>query len=319
MAQFEALFSAFDGPMSRVFHGPSWAHGTTEKFFARVRESAAAKGGIPIHIHTLQTPHQRAYGLKAFGRSLVAYLDDLGLIAPNVTLGHAVWVSEQDIALLAAKGASTTHHASCNLHVRNGIAPVFAMLRAGVNVAMGIDDKSINDDDDPFMELRLASMLARVPGFDLGAETRLKATEVLAMGTVNAARTLGFGGRLGTLAPGMLADAVVLDTGEMLRDPWTSDRLAIPDLILLRAKGVHTKHVVVDGKVVVRDGRIVTLDVEALYREIGAWLAKHQDSAADPRRVAMIQRLRPHFHAWHAAMLEHLDVSVPHTMMNGRR
>jgi cytosine/adenosine deaminase-related metal-dependent hydrolase len=319
MAQFEALHAEFDGPMSRVFHGPSWAHGTTEKFFGRVRDSAATKGGIPIHIHTLQTPHQRAYGFKAFGKSLVAYLDDLGLIAPNVTLGHAVWLSEADIALLAAKGASTTHHASCNLHVRNGIAPVFAMLRAGVNVAMGIDDKSINDDDDPFMELRLGSMLARVPGFDLGAETRLAATEVLAMGTVNAARTLGFGGALGTLAPGMLADALVLDTQEMLRDPWTSERLSIPDLILLRAKGAHTKHVVVDGKVVVRDGRIVTLDVEALYREIRAWVAKHQDSAADPRRVAMIAKLKPHFHAWHAAMLEHLDVSVPHYVMNGAR
>lgn len=319
MAQFEALFAEFDAPMSRVFHGPSWAHGTTRKFFARVRDSAAAKGGLPIHIHTLQTPHQRAYGLKAFGKSLVAYLDDLGLIAPNVTLGHAVWLSEADIALLAARGASTTHHASCNLHVRNGISPVLPMIRAGVNVAMGIDDKSINDDDDPFMELRLAHMLARVPGFDLGAETRLAATEVLAMGTVNAARTLGFGGQLGTLAPGMLADAVVLDSEEMLRDPWTSERLSIPDLILLRAKGCHTKHVVVDGRVVVRDGRIATMDVATLYAEIRAWVAKHQDSAADPHRVAMIRRLKPHFHAWHAAMLKHLDVTVPHYPVNGAR
>jgi cytosine/adenosine deaminase-related metal-dependent hydrolase len=319
MDQFEALHAAFDGPMSRIFHGPSWAHGTTERFFARVRDSAAAKGGIPIHIHTLQTPHQRAYGLKAHGKSLVAYLDDLGLVAPNVTLGHAVWLSEADIALMAARGASTTHHASCNLHVRNGISPVFPMLRAGVNVAMGIDDKSINDDDDPFMELRLISMLARVPGFDLGAETRLSASEVLAMGTVNAARTLGFGGMLGTLAPGMLADAVVLDTAEMLRDPWTSERLSVPDLVLLRAKGSHTKHVVVDGKVVVRDRRIITMDVDALYAEIRAWVAKHQDSAADPHRVGMIRRLKPHFHAWHRDMLRHLDVTVPHYMMNGAR
>jgi 5-methylthioadenosine/S-adenosylhomocysteine deaminase len=319
MDQFEALHAEFDGPLSRIFHGPSWAHGTTERFLARIRDSAAAKGGIPIHIHTLQTPHQRAYGLKAFGRSLVAYLDDQGLLAPNVTLGHAVWLSEADIALMAARGASTTHHASCNLHVRNGIAPVFPMLRAGVNVAMGIDDKSINDDDDPFMELRLIHMLARVPGFDLGAETRLGAGQVLAMGTVNAARTLGFGGQLGTLLPGMLADAVVLDTAEMLRDPWTSQALPIPDLVLLRAKGSHTRHLVVDGKVVVRDGRITTLDVDALHAEIRSWVARHQDGAADPRKVEMIRRLKPHFHAWHAEMLRHLDVTVPHYMLNGAR
>ncbi len=318
MDQFEALHAEFDGPMSRVFHGPSWAHGTTERFFARVRDSAAAKGGIPIHIHTLQTPHQRAYGFKAFGKSLVAYLDGLGLLAPNVTLGHAVWLSEADIALLAARGASTTHHASCNLHVRNGISPVVPLLRAGVNVAMGIDDKSINDDDDPFMELRLIHMLARVPGFDLGAETRLQATEVLAMGTVNAARSLGMAG-LGTLAPGAPADAIVLDTAEMLRDPWTSGRLAIPDLVLLRAKGSHTRHVVVDGRVVLRDGRIATLDVEALYAEIRRWVAKHGDAAADPRKVESIRRLKPYFHAWHRDMLRHLDVTVPHYMLNGAR
>lgn len=319
MEQFETLHAEFDGPMSRIFHGPSWAHGTTERFFARVRDSAAQKGGIPIHIHTLQTPHQRAYGLKVLGKSLVAYLDDLGLLGPHTTLGHAVWLSQPDIELLAARGASTTHHASCNLHVRNGISPVHPMVRAGVNVAMGIDDKSINDDDDPFMELRLISMLARIPGFDLGQETRLTSAEVLAMGTVNAARTLGFGGVLGTLAPGMLADAVVLDTAEMLHDPWTSDRLSIPDLILLRAKGIHTRHVVVDGRVVVRDGRFTTTDVDALYREVRAWVAKHEDSAADPRRIETLRRLKPHFHAWHADMLRHLDVTVPHYMMNGAR
>lgn len=319
MDQFEALHAEFDAPMSRVFHGPSWAHGATERFFARVRDSAAQKGGIPIHIHTLQTPHQRAYGLKAFGKSLVAHLDDLGLIAPNVTLGHAVWLSEADIALLAAKGASTTHHASCNLHVRNGISPVQPMVRAGVNVAMGIDDKSINDDDDPFMELRLIHMLARVPGFDLASTAQLASTEVLAMGTVNAARSIGLGGQLGTLAPGMLADLVVLDTAEMLRDPWTSERLSIPDLVLLRAKGSHAKHAVVDGRVVLRDGRITTMDVEALYREVRRYVTTHEAKAADPAKVAMIGRLKPHFHAWHAAMLRHLDLTVPHYMMNGRR
>ena len=319
MAQFEALFAEFDGPMSRVFHGPSWAHGTTEKFFARVRASAAAKGGLPIHIHTLQTPHQRAYGFKAHGRSLAAYLDDLGMLGPNTTLGHAVWLSEADIVLLAARGTSITHHASCNLHVRNGIAPVHPLVRAGVNVAMGIDDKSINDDDDPFMELRLVSMLARVPGFDLSAAAGLTSAEVLSMGTVNAARTLGFAGTLGTLAPGMMADAVVLDTAEMLRDPWTSTRLAIPDLVLQRAKGVHTKHVVVNGQVVMRDRRITTMDVEALHAEVRAWVAKHEDGAADLHKVAMIGRVKPHFHQWHAEILEHLDVTVPHYMMNGAR
>ena len=176
--QFEALREEFetgaDGT-TRVLLAPSWAHGTTERFLHRVRDRAQQLGGLPVHIHTLQTPHQRAFGLKAFGKSLVAYLRDQGLLRPNLTLGHAVWLSEDDIALIAEAGAGITHHASCNLHVRNGIAPVWHMMRAGVRVAMGIDDKSLNDDDDPFQELRLASVLHRVPGFSLDQETRLPA------------------------------------------------------------------------------------------------------------------------------------------------
>lgn len=318
MDLFEALHGGFDGAMSRVFHGPSWAHGTTERFFARVRDSAAQKGGIPIHIHTLQTPHQRAWGIKAFGKSLVAYLDELGLLTPATTLGHAVWLSEADVALLAARGAGTTHHASCNLHVRNGISPVGPMIQAGVRVAMGMDDKSLNDDDDPFMELRLAAMLARVPGFDL-AQAPLPATAFLAMGTVNAARACGFAPGTGTLAVGAPADAIVLDTVELRRDPWQSERLALPDLLLLRAKGQHVTDVVVDGRVVVRDRRILTVDEAALYAEVRDHVARSEAAPQDAVRARKLAALRPHFHAWHAAMLGHLDVREPWYLMNGRR
>lgn len=318
MGLFEALHADHDGPMARVFHGPSWAHGTTEGFFARIRDSAAQKGGIPIHIHTLQTPHQRAWGLREFGCSLVEYLDRQGLLGPATTLGHAVWLSEADIALLAERGAGTTHHASCNLHVRNGISPVWHMVRAGVRVAMGIDDKPINDDDDPFMELRMIAMLSRVPGFDLGHTPALGATDVLAMGTVNAARSLGFAPDHGRLVPGAPADAVVLDTAEMLRDPWTSTRLSVPDLLVLRAKGQHVRDVVVDGRVVVRDGAITTMDVAALYRDIRAYVGRHEAAPPDAARVEKLAAVRPYFHDWHARMLQHLDVTEPFYRMNGR-
>jgi 5-methylthioadenosine/S-adenosylhomocysteine deaminase len=319
MALFEDLHSSFNDDMSRIVFGPSWAHGTTEGFLARIRDRAAALGGLPIHIHTLQTPHQRAYGFKTWGKSLVSYLDDQGLIGPNTTLGHAVWLSDADIALLAERRANTTHHASCNLHVRNGISPAYAMLKAGVNVAMGIDDKSINDDDDPFMELRLIHMLARVPGFDMEHDPALPATEILSMGTTRAARTLGFEGQLGTLAPGQLADIVVLDTAEMTRDPWQSSRLPLPDLLVLRAKGQHVRHVIVNGRHVMDNGRITTIDVDALHREVTDYVTRHEAKPADPARIDKMKRLKPYFFAWHRELLKHLDVSEPHYMMNGRR
>ena len=319
--QFEALREAHEGgegAMCRVLLAPSWAHGTTERFLGRVRERAAQLGGLPIHIHTLQTPHQRAYGFKAYGRSLVAFLGDMGLLAPNLTLGHAVWLSEADIALLAAAGGGITHHASCNLHVRNGIAPVDAMIRAGVRVAMGIDDKSLNDDDDPFQEVRLASVLHRVPGFDLATTPVLPPTAWLATATVNAAVAIGQGEQLGRLAPGQLADIVVLDTAELLRDPWTSPDFPLADLVVSRAKGAQVRHVVVNGRVVVRDRRITTIDEAALYAEVRAYVSAHRAAPPDPARIAGMAALRPFVHAWQADILSHLDVKEPFYMLNGR-
>lgn len=318
MELFDALHGQYDGPMSRVFHGPSWAHGTTDAFFARIRDSAAAHGGIPVHIHTQQSPHQRAWSIKTYGHSLVVHLDRQGMLGPNTTLGHAVWLSQADIELMAERGASTTHHASCNLHVRNGISPIWHMTRAGVNVAMGIDDKSFNDDDDPFMELRAAGALSRVPAFDLGDTPALTAPQILAMGTVNAARTLGFAPGHGTLAPGAPADVVVLDTASMLRDPWTSERLSIPDLVVWRAKGQDVTDVVVDGRVVMRDRAITTLDVEALYREVRDFVSRHEAAPAPQAKIDGINAVRPYFHDWHRAILAHLDVREPFYRMNGR-
>ncbi|GAA4488408.1 amidohydrolase [Gluconacetobacter asukensis] len=318
MALFDTLKQSEDGPMSRVLHGPSWAHGTTDEFFTRIRDSANAGGGTPIHIHTLQTPHQRAWSIKTFGCSLVEHLDRLGVLGPNTTLGHAVWLSERDIEIMADRGASTTHHASCNLHVRNGISPIWYMMQKGINVALGLDDKSLNDDDDPFMELRMSAMLSRVPGFDLGTMPPLTSAQILSMGTTNAARTLGFVPQHGTLHANAPADVIVLDSASMLHDPWTSDRLAISDLLLWRAKGQDVTDVVVDGRVVICNRQFKTLDVEALYAEIRHYVKHHEAKAATPERTAGLQALRPYFHAWHRNMLSYLDVTEPFYRVNGR-
>ena len=196
---FEHLYSRYNGRDTRILFGPSWAQGSTDGFLQRVKARADQLGKIQIHIHTLQTPHQKAYGLRKYGRSWVAHLDNLGLVDDNLTLGHAVWVNESDIELLASRRSSVTHHPSCNLAVRNGISPVYYLHKAGVNVALGIDDKGINDDDDAIMELRMIYYLHRVPGFDLGHTPALEAFDVLRMGTTNAARVCGFEGELGTL------------------------------------------------------------------------------------------------------------------------
>jgi len=111
----------------------------------------------------------------------------------------------------------------------------------------------------------------------------------------------------------------VLDTQSMLRDPWTSERLSIPDLILWRAKGQDVTDVIVDGKVVMRDRIIQTMDVEALYRDVRGYVARHEAAPPPQARIDGINAVRPYFHDWHRAILAHLDVGEPFYMMNGRR
>jgi cytosine/adenosine deaminase-related metal-dependent hydrolase len=201
---------SFNSENTRILLSPSWAQAVTESFLARTRETADRLGKVPIHMHCLQTPIHKAFSLRRYGQTAVAWLDERGLIDERVSLGHAIWVTDRDIDILAARRASITTHPSCNLGMRNGLAPVYEMARRGVNVAMGLDDKTIDDDEDAVMELRMLHKLHRVPSYDL-ATPALTAREVLAMGMLNGARALGFGGRLGALTPDLKADAILVD------------------------------------------------------------------------------------------------------------
>lgn len=315
---FEHLYARFNGGATRILMGPSWAHGCTPKLLTRIKERADALDGLPIHIHCLQTPHQRAYGFKKYGKSLLDWLDGLGLVDRNTVFSHTVWVSDRDVALLAERDAATTHHASCNFHVRNGIAPLDALLRAGICVGIGIDDKSINDDDDPFMEMRLIHKIHRIAGFDLEKTRPLTARQVLKIGTVNGARVTGFEGRIGALKPGMLADAILLDPAGMADDPWVASDIDWHELLVHRAKGSDVRTVMVGGKIVVEDGRFVDYDVEALYDEVRAFCAKGIPEKVRAQQEP-VRRLLPHYQRWHNAMLQHLDVSEPYYLLNGRK
>ena len=128
-ALFADLRSKYDNSETRILLSPSWAHGLTEPFARRVVDVAAGK--IPIHMHTLQSPVQKAYGLRRHGKPTMQWLDEVGLVAKNVTYGHAIHVTQDDIELMGSRGASVTNHPSCNLIMRNGITPVMQMRKAG--------------------------------------------------------------------------------------------------------------------------------------------------------------------------------------------
>ena len=192
------------------------------------------------------------------------HLHDLGFLGPEVTCGHSVWATEEDLGLMAATGANICHNASSNLRLQSGIAPMGRILAAGIKVAIGSDEAGLNDDKDLFQEMRLVLKLHRVPGMDLEPPT---SCQVLEMATVNGAYASWFGDRIGTLEPGKRADLVLLDLRN-IEEPYLDPEVPLVEALVHRGRGVDVDTVLVDGEVVLRDGQLTRVDKEALFREI---------------------------------------------------
>lgn len=295
---FHELFNLFNNENRKIIYGPLWVQGCTDEFLVKIKDDSTKMGRIPIHIHTLQTLIQKNHGEKKYGKSLLFHLKDLGLVDDLLVLGHAVFINEEDIGLLAEKNSSITHHASCNLAVRNGIAPVYYLQRAGVNVALGIDDKGINDDEDPFMEMRMIYYLHRAVGSDLTSSKPLNSYDVFKMATLNAARVCHFNGLIGALRIGMKADLLLLDLNRILEDPWVNPCWNIMDTIIHRAKGSDVSSVMVNGEFVIENRKFCNIDIDSIYEEVKTQIKKG-NSQSQIEYAEHLQQIKKYCQEWH--------------------
>ena len=312
-ALFADLHSRYNNADTRILLSPSWAHGLSERFARRVVDTAAGK--IRIHMHTLQTPLHKAYGLRRHGKPTFQWLDEVGLVAKNVTYGHAIHVTQADIELMAKRGASVTNHPSCNFIMRNGITPVMQMRKAGVTVAMGMDDKTINDDEDAVMELRMMHKVHRLSTYEL-SEPPMDAYEAFEIATLNGARVCGFEGETGALAPGMKADAVLVDLKRVENEPWLDPRSDIIEAFVQRAIGGDVDTVVTGGRVAMQDKRLTLLDVKALFDEVREFCSKGLPEE-HRKRAEMLAKIKPYAQQWYRGWDEGI-VDQPFYRVNSR-
>ncbi|MBN2553864.1 MAG: amidohydrolase family protein [Spirochaetales bacterium] len=293
------LHSKHTGAQVQILHGPVSPQWVRREALERIREEASELG-IRIHTHVQQTRLQQLYGLRRFGKSLITYMADIGFLAGDVTCGHCVWITEQDIETLRRCGASVTHHPGCNLRVRNGISPVFELERRAVTVAIGMDEKELDDDKDYLAELRLAARLHRLSSHRLDSPC-LSSRDIFRMGTSNGAMVLGFDGWVGTLQRGKRADAVLIDL-EAVCEPFTYEGHDPLDLLLYRAKGAHVRTVMVDGEVLVEGGQFTRIDREEVVRKLREAIPEDYGEQFETRNRLM-GRLRreiaEHFRPWH--------------------
>ncbi len=295
MALFEHLHSQHQASgRAKIQLAPANLHWCSDEALTRLAE-ASRQYGVPLHMHLLETAYQKEYATRRGDCSAVDYLARFGLLGPQMTLGHGVWLNEKDIDRLAETGTCVCHNCSSNFRLRSGIAPLNTLEARGVNTAIGIDEAGINDDRDMLQEMRMVMRAHRVPGMDTGVPT---AAQVFRMATSGGAKTTAFGETIGSLAVGKAADMVLLDW-KQISYPYLDRDTPLLDAVLLRAKTEGVSKVMCAGEVVYADGRFTKVDRDAALRSLHEELnAALTDDEVERRGLA--KTLLPHVQAFYA-------------------
>jgi len=230
----------------------------------RAVSDLAARAGATIHTHAAETPLELQMVKEATGQDEISYLDSVGISGPRAALAHCVWVDEEGIHRLARQQTNVVHCPSSNLKLGSGIAPVPEMLTAGCRVALGADGAPCNNRLDAFEEMRLAALIQKPR---LGSDA-LPAAQVLELATLGGAKALGLEAEIGSIEPGKKADLVVVDLSGPHVVPEEANLIS---RLVYAARASDVRHVIVDGRIVVRDGKLKTAKVEEVRREANKW------------------------------------------------
>jgi 5-methylthioadenosine/S-adenosylhomocysteine deaminase len=195
-------------------------------------------------------------------------------------LGHGVWLTEEDIDIVAETGTCICHNCSSNFRLRSGLAPLNAWEKKGITVGMGLDEAGINEDRDMLQELKLALRVHRTPGMDDDVPTP---AQIVRMATEGGAKTTAFGDSIGRLEQGRLFDAVVIDWNAATY-PFQDPDIPMLDAVVQRAKSQHVAAVYVGGDVVYADGRFTHINRDEVLAEIADQLSKPRTAEEMARR-----------------------------------
>jgi 5-methylthioadenosine/S-adenosylhomocysteine deaminase len=217
----------------------------------------AREHGVGLHSHVGESKVQAVVGRQKYGKTLVAHMDGLGLLGPDFTAAHAVWLDDDDFRRMADHGASMAHNPGSNMRPGNGMFRLRQAIDAGCNIGIGTDGASCADNQNMYEAMRYASMLSKVQTPD----PRFWATsdEVYRAATVGSAKALGFKD-LGAIAPGYKADIVFLDLGSINWIPhnWSTNQIVHTE------DGCGVRHVMTGGRFIFRDGKHATIDLAKL-------------------------------------------------------
>ena len=255
----EAFIETFHAPekLTTACPGPSAVQRCSDELLTK-SAAMARNRRLPMHIHLAETKAQAVMGQQIYGTSLLKHLDAVGVLDTNLSLAHSIWIEDDDVELFARRAATPVHNPASNLRIGSGLAPVKRFLSAGVHVGLGTDGSASNDGQNMFDAMRLAALIHNQAGTDFSHW--VSPAQALGMATRSGARAFGLDA--GVLAPGKLADIVLLRRDTPAFTPLND---VIAQLVFCE-NGSDVDRVIVNGETVVEDGRLTTIDEKEVLK-----------------------------------------------------
>jgi 5-methylthioadenosine/S-adenosylhomocysteine deaminase len=257
----EELFSLYENnPLISATVDPHAVYTCSPDLLQNLKNIAEKHNALYI-IHLSENEEEVKGAKERYGASPVMHLENLGLLDSRVVADHCVMLTDEEIKLLAQREVKIAHCPESNMKLASGIAPVQQMISAGLSLGLGTDGSASNNNVDMFGEMNSAAKLHKVNTLD---PTALPAETVLDMATMGGARVLGAEKQIGSLEPGKKADLIVLD----MNQPHLTPLYNIPSHMVYAARGADVVHSVINGKVVMQNREISTLDERAILADM---------------------------------------------------
>jgi 5-methylthioadenosine/S-adenosylhomocysteine deaminase len=280
----------------------------TERYLQDLTE-LSAEHDLPFNIHILETKTQRVLGQEKHGKSLIRHVHDLGCLDARKFVIHAIWVDEADIALMAEAGCCVGHNPVSNLKIGSGVMPFRALRDAGIPIAIGTDEASVDDGANIWQAAKMVGLVQKVTTPDW---TRWpKAAEILDCVIHGGARAMRLDREIGQIAPGFEADLIMLDLDSIAFTPLND----LKRQLVFCENGSSVVMTMVAGRVVMRDGRLLTVNEAALKAEIREAMRDYQ--AIFARIDAHAQTLLPYYREMYERAVAR-DVGMTRWLGDGR-
>lgn len=248
--------------------------------YLRALSALAHAHDLPFFCHILETKLQRVLGIEKFGKSLVRYVDELGVLDEHMQVIHAIWVDDDDIARLGRSGATVAHNPVCNMRLGSGVMPFRRLRDAGVPICLGTDEAVSDDSHNLWGAIKAAGIVHGLDGPDF--DSWPKAPEILSAVWDGGDRVMRRKHRAGRIEVGAVGDLAILDANSPSFQPLHDVRRAL----VYSESGRSVRHTVVDGTVVVRDAKLTSLDQTALLDQLRALEPQLRHDASGIRRAA---------------------------------